>query len=64
MSEFCIPAIFKMWLKLVYSFEAQNKISVQPKSDSSIGLTISLKDETAATEKWREGVMESLGKAL
>lgn len=53
-----------MWLKLVYSFEAQNKISVQPKSDSSIGLTISLKDETAATEKWREGVMESLGEAL
>lgn len=37
------------------------EISTQPKSDSSAGLTISLKDETAATEKWREGVMENFG---
>lgn len=64
MSKFRIPTILQCGQNLVYSTEEQNKISIQPKSDSSIGLTISLKDETAATEKWREGVMESLGEAL
>lgn len=63
-SKFHMPAIFKCVFYLVYFIDAQNKISVQPKSESSIGLTISLKDETAATEKWREGVMENWGEAL